>query len=350
VFDLREYTVGIIPFYAATTYLEENVGLNDFKEYQSLDEIINALVTGEIQYFAVVKSEYEGMYYVDKHYSILPKYTIKDNFDIAIAFPTDGEDTDTLISLYNKAIVLSNRSGINDEYFNIQIDLSTVVLKRTINIIIISVISIILVVSSVVFLYIKKISNFSLYDVLTKIKNRRALFNKTNIHSYGFLYYLDIDSFKKINDDYGHKIGDEILTKFCEMIQTQLSGELYRLGGDEFIFLSTKEYNKESFNLPLMKLPGLENEMKITLSVGALKIDGFDNIEIDELIILADIVMYKVKQSGKMTLCTYQTKCYLIIKKTSKSIMLERNQDYKILELTSSILQNQYGFLHSIIL
>ncbi len=299
VFELRGFKVGIIPYYAATTYLEHNIGLTEFVEYQSLEDIIQGLNEGEIDYFVVVKSEYEGMYYVDKHYNILPKYTIKDDFDIAIGFPMDGEDTAILKSLYNKAIVLSDRSSVSDEYFNIQTDLNTVVLKRTMNLIFISIAILVSVVSGLVFFYIKKIQGILLFDSLTKTRNRRALFDRTDLQKYDFMYFIDLDNFKDINDKYGHKIGDEILIEFCKLVQEKLTSELFRLGGDEFILLSLEEYTKESFEIPDISIKGIDEKIKITMSVGAVKISKYTDLKIDELVNLSDMTMYKVKNGGK---------------------------------------------------
>lgn len=299
VFDLRNYTVGVIPFYAATTYLEENIGLNDFKVYQTLEEITNALKEGEIDYFVVVKSEYEGMYYMEEEYSIVPKYTIKDDFKIAVAFPTNGEDTDILLSLYNKAIVLSDRSDVSNEHFNLQVDLSTVVLKQTIIVVSIAIFALIMGVTLVGLYYIKRIRRMLLVDVLTGIKNRRALFTDTNIHSFEYLYYLDMDFFKLVNDEFGHKVGDEILIDFCKIIKNNIEGTLYRLGGDEFILLSTIKYQKSDFDIPVIVSENIDKEIKLTLSIGALQVSDFNTAGIDELITLADIAMYEVKQSGK---------------------------------------------------
>jgi len=79
-------------------------------------------------------------------------------------------------------------------------------------------------------------------DLLTQTYNRKGLFRNLEQwieHEEEFeLYYLDLNSFKEINDTYGHKFGDTVLITFCRRFQKHISGEdiFARIGGDEFIF------------------------------------------------------------------------------------------------------------------
>jgi diguanylate cyclase (GGDEF)-like protein len=86
------------------------------------------------------------------------------------------------------------------------------------------------------------------FDSLTKIANRLQIdewlakklkvFNKTG-EQFSIIFF-DIDHFKKVNDNFGHKVGDEVLTELAKLIQRQLSDrELFgRWGGEEFIIIS----------------------------------------------------------------------------------------------------------------
>lgn len=87
------------------------------------------------------------------------------------------------------------------------------------------------------------IEHLAMHDALTDLPNRHALQRsmeralKFSGTSPGALMFLDIDHFKYVNDNFGHRTGDQIVTGICgvlrEVIQND-NGELYRIGGDEF--------------------------------------------------------------------------------------------------------------------
>lgn len=86
-------------------------------------------------------------------------------------------------------------------------------------------------------------------DVLTGLYNRqyleewatKALTNK--VVEWVIILYVDIDNFRDFNNRYGHQIGDMVLREFSEMIKTCVhkDGDVYRVGGDEFVVLIPKK-------------------------------------------------------------------------------------------------------------
>jgi len=75
-------------------------------------------------------------------------------------------------------------------------------------------------------------------DPLTGAHNRRSLEKAFHAHGTGMVMaLLDIDHFKKINDTYGHAVGDRVLKDFTRLLRARLSDELpiYRVGGEEFV-------------------------------------------------------------------------------------------------------------------
>tara|TARA_R110001599_G_scaffold289800_2_gene492792 strand:- start:470 stop:1507 length:1038 start_codon:yes stop_codon:yes gene_type:complete len=84
-------------------------------------------------------------------------------------------------------------------------------------------------------------------DPLTGVKNRRSMDEELNLASAhaertGLSYalvMLDIDHFKKINDEYGHGVGDGVLIDLATLIQhsTRKSDQLFRYGGEEFVLV-----------------------------------------------------------------------------------------------------------------
>ena len=91
-------------------------------------------------------------------------------------------------------------------------------------------------------------------DDLTGISNRSALqaftaeMKKRDRHYY--LYFLDLDDFKEINDCYGHAAGDQVLKHFATTISSVLEkGEFFfRYGGDEFIVIQPNENGQEGID------------------------------------------------------------------------------------------------------
>jgi diguanylate cyclase (GGDEF)-like protein len=150
-------------------------------------------------------------------------------------------------------------------------------------------------------------------DHLTKAANLRSFYEaveseKIRAQRYNRLFtlaYLDLDNFKKINDQLGHRTGDlllqEVASSMMEQVrQTDIVG---RLGGDEFAIL-LPETNLESARDVLKRLREKilrtmqENNWKVTLSMGSITYRNFPD-SVDEIIRKADDLMYLVKKEGK---------------------------------------------------
>lgn len=89
-------------------------------------------------------------------------------------------------------------------------------------------------------LFGKMSSHLAEYDYLTGLPNRRGLYefydileSKDSIHAM----FIDIDNFKRVNDIYGHSMGDELLICIAKLIEENVSGFTSRIGGDEFVAL-----------------------------------------------------------------------------------------------------------------
>jgi diguanylate cyclase (GGDEF)-like protein len=122
------------------------------------------------------------------------------------------------------------------------------------------------------------------------------------------LCLVDIDDFKRINDRYGHPVGDRVLGQVASRLRQ--GGESFRLGGDEFAVL----------------LPGLDERSAVSVArsiverVGAVEIEQVGSVTVsagvaafpaqgvgrDELIRLADSALYWAKEDGKNRARTYQ--------------------------------------------
>lgn len=155
------------------------------------------------------------------------------------------------------------------------------------------------------------------HDELTGVKNRRWILqelqermneSKTKNTPLAVLL-LDIDFFKKVNDSYGHEMGDQVLRGFTETIQSHLrqNDSLGRYGGEEFLVLlpSTK---LEKVHVIAKRLREAVAEQtyacdellfKITASIGIALYSSEDNFSPEELISQADKALYLAKESGR---------------------------------------------------
>lgn len=125
------------------------------------------------------------------------------------------------------------------------------------------------------------------------------------------LYYFDLDNFKQVNDQLGHKEGDALLVTIAHNLQSSFREKdlIFRVGGDEFVLISEEIWEKEDAELIANKIldcviksvhqTGIPVE--VTASIGAVFINPKNNIysDVTEYITIADKAMYIAKQTGK---------------------------------------------------
>ena len=158
-------------------------------------------------------------------------------------------------------------------------------------------------------------------DALTGLYNRRQFITSANqalaLHQreqkpFSFLM-LDIDHFKNINDTYGHDVGDSVLKKLAETLQTNLrkSDIIARWGGEEFVVflhntnsqqaLQTAEQIKQAVQDLTVDIDN--KQINFTISIGVSLTQIFD---IDALQKEADIALYHSKENGRNQVTLYQ--------------------------------------------
>ena len=119
------------------------------------------------------------------------------------------------------------------------------------------------------------------------------------------LIILDIDHFKKINDTYGHNVGDLVLVEASRILKS-IAGKndaVFRLGGDEFLIIFPSIKDRKTLQLAKERLlKSFEKEfyiadypIKITLSIGCAMFPE-DGDDIDVLLQIADKQMYVDKE------------------------------------------------------
>ncbi|WP_438747957.1 GGDEF domain-containing protein [Pararhizobium sp. O133] len=160
----------------------------------------------------------------------------------------------------------------------------------------------------------KRIANT---DSLTRLANRRAfdeklagVYNSEQLRTYTGLLIADIDHFKKVNDTYGHPVGDKILATVGTVIRSNLRRDAFvaRTGGEEFAIILNDSGVEESLQVaerirnalattPFKNSKTGVNYGPITLSVGVCQASHADD-PID-LYNKADVALYCAKNAGR---------------------------------------------------
>ncbi|MFI5180243.1 MAG: GGDEF domain-containing protein [Thermoanaerobaculia bacterium] len=150
-------------------------------------------------------------------------------------------------------------------------------------------------------------------DSLTGVANRRAFYERAELelsrarrfHEPLSVAYVDVDDFKRINDDLGHDAGDELLTNVAGIFQRRVrtTDLVARLGGDEFALLLPSTGSEASLTLlsELFQTLGAEMERQawpITFSIGAVTFLR-PPASVDDVLRHVDELMYRVKEEGK---------------------------------------------------
>ena len=162
-----------------------------------------------------------------------------------------------------------------------------------------------------------KLEKLAITDYLTGIYNLRYFYSRLEEEFSRAERYqmplscimLDIDHFKKINDSYGHRIGDFILREFSQLVKryTRKSDLLARYGGDEFILLLPQTSLKGALN-EARRLQKVVREIRfrqlkegqgirVSFGMSCFPDKGIKNP--DDLINFADNALYKAKEKGR---------------------------------------------------
>ena len=150
------------------------------------------------------------------------------------------------------------------------------------------------------------------YDGLTKVYNRRYFneyLNREIVKSKRYnkslsLIMFDIDHFKRVNDTYGHDVGDSVLQELSNLIQTHIRkcDVLSRIGGEEFTIIAP-ETSLDNVLVLSEKLRRIVMEHdfkrvgKLTISLGATQFVQADTIDL--MYKRADTALYKAKNKGR---------------------------------------------------
>jgi len=151
----------------------------------------------------------------------------------------------------------------------------------------------------------------SFLDSLTGAYNRRAFNEGAGLEdargSFGALAVFDLDNLKDVNDQHGHKYGDELLRHFANILRAGLraNDKLYRLGGDEFLLVMPravatvveKRMRELISGAPPLEIPGTSLSFPVSASIGVAAFKSVEQLE--AAVHDADRAMYSAKRRRK---------------------------------------------------
>jgi diguanylate cyclase (GGDEF)-like protein/PAS domain S-box-containing protein len=162
----------------------------------------------------------------------------------------------------------------------------------------------------------QRLSQLVRADALTGLLNRAgfetaivdAMARSQHHLSAMALFYLDVDRFKTINDQYGHQIGDKLLRAFASrLVRAVRSADVAaRLGGDEFVVIAEGVRNVDDVRSIAGKIlramrPEFDfngTTLSITASIGVAIYAG-EPIKVEDLVQRADAALYRAKDGGR---------------------------------------------------
>ena len=163
-----------------------------------------------------------------------------------------------------------------------------------------------------------KIKKLALFDHLTELPNRQTLSDRITMSiaaskrgkKHFFVFFIDLDGFKEVNDQYGHETGDAVIIESAKRFKSCVreSDTVARLGGDEFIILlnSIEDVNDAGAiaDKILSSISNIYEIEKISCSISAsigISVYPDDGNQQKDLLKAADRAMYDAKNSGKNT-------------------------------------------------
>lgn len=159
-----------------------------------------------------------------------------------------------------------------------------------------------------------ELRNQALTDALTGLPNRLLLLDRLKVaianakrnHSDLSVLFIDLNGFKGVNDKYGHGVGDSVLAKTAERIQSciRASDTLARLGGDEFVLIMQTKHEQDITNKAdqiarevSRPIDGIDSILGVSIGVSFFRDHSEDPVI---LLSLADEAMYVAKKMSKV--------------------------------------------------
>ncbi|MBO6603985.1 MAG: GGDEF domain-containing protein [Roseicyclus sp.] len=148
------------------------------------------------------------------------------------------------------------------------------------------------------------------HDQMTNLLNRSHFFRRFDVlgaGTTGAIMIADIDSFKSINDTYGHRAGDAVIHRIAAILQrgVEPDGFFARFGGEEFVgYLPGEEMEHAQFRAEAIRAAVESQSIRVsgqdlscTVSIGVQLYDG--TCPLDQVLHAADEALYEAKTAGR---------------------------------------------------
>lgn len=158
--------------------------------------------------------------------------------------------------------------------------------------------------------YEAQLAMLALHDPLTGLTNRHALqeqFTRLKKQGRFCVAFIDLDTFKNVNDTLGHRSGDEVLIQLAQRMRDACPPDITigRLGGDEFVLLLpfalehplVRRITHACLNATLQPFELDNGSAHIGASIGVAEVARFDDFA--TALMRADEAMYRIKRNGK---------------------------------------------------
>jgi diguanylate cyclase (GGDEF)-like protein len=170
---------------------------------------------------------------------------------------------------------------------------------------------------------VDQITHQALHDQLTGLANRTKFTDRLRgaIRNAGkrdetiTVFYIDLDGFKPVNDEFGHEVGDRVLYQVGARItgRVRATDTVARLGGDEFAVLIDGETSSEDAEAVTDRLTQAfakpfvvdGHRLNVGASIGRAVFPG-DGTDAESLLRVADAAMFEAKRAHKEALGAYQ--------------------------------------------
>lgn len=147
-------------------------------------------------------------------------------------------------------------------------------------------------------------------DYLTGLPNRRGMYE---YFSWGIktekihCMFIDIDNFKKVNDTYGHKMGDKLLIRVSHLVKEKVGEAFFaRLSGDEFAVIISGDVPREQVINIAENIMSAVDEVQLNVDVSSIisfsvgiMLDQSAKDDLDDILLKCDVAMYQAKKDGK---------------------------------------------------
>ncbi|GFD87906.1 hypothetical protein KUL152_01320 [Tenacibaculum sp. KUL152] len=278
----------------STITFSRQIGL---KKYPALRDIY--YLKGDMQ---------KAFLYEKKYKDVLIAYNTE-QFNLSDRLETSSLSKDIELAQYKQReleALLDEKAGLTSNLEQLQLTIFALV------------VTIFGILSMWLWLTKKQNASSSQFDSLTGALTRRAMLNSLKKalkrDSSSCVALLDIDKFKRINEKFGHEVGDEVLATFSQTIRGRIrkSDKLCRYGNEEFLIYFTDsneshvkrvldELNQSLSKLTLWK--HTNERFAVSFSSGVLKVNGDANL--DTVIQCCDKLLQTAKQKGHSQIETY---------------------------------------------